>query len=53
MREKVIEMIPWVTYAHPNASHGDELFQDAVDVALVELTKNVRALAPCDDSSPM
>lgn len=45
MREKVIEMIPLVTYAHPNASFGELGFEDAVDVALMELTKHVNTLA--------
>jgi len=46
MREKVVEMIPWVTYAHPNASHEELGFHDAVDIALEELTRRVRSLAP-------
>ncbi|XP_008798428.2 probable xyloglucan galactosyltransferase GT17 [Phoenix dactylifera] len=43
MRETVIDMIPRVTYAHPNASRSALGFRDAVDVALVELTKHVRS----------
>lgn len=46
MRERVVEMIPRVTYAHPNASWKELGFRDAVDVALVELTKIVRRFAP-------
>lgn len=40
MREKVVELIPRVTYAHPNAT--DLGFDDAVDVALASLAKHVR-----------
>ncbi|KAJ3683689.1 hypothetical protein LUZ60_013916 [Juncus effusus] len=39
MREMVIRMIPRVTYAHPNATQTEVGFRDAVDVALIELTK--------------
>ncbi|KAK9949611.1 hypothetical protein M0R45_005128 [Rubus argutus] len=39
MREKVIEMIPSLTYAHPNASGIG--FRDAVDVALASLANHV------------
>lgn len=39
MREKVIEMIPSLTYAHPNASGIG--FKDAVDVALASLANHV------------
>lgn len=40
MRATVIDMIPRITYAHPNAS--DVGFKDAVDVALEQLLKRVR-----------
>ncbi|KAG0458075.1 hypothetical protein HPP92_023232 [Vanilla planifolia] len=43
LRARVVDMIPRVTYAHPNASRRDLGFRDAVDVALVELTKFVRS----------
>ncbi|KAJ4764516.1 Xyloglucan galactosyltransferase KATAMARI [Rhynchospora pubera] len=39
MREVVIRMIPQVTYMHPKANSNEVNFRDAVDVALVELTK--------------
>ncbi|KAF3322769.1 xyloglucan galactosyltransferase KATAMARI1 [Carex littledalei] len=42
MREVVIGMIPRVTYTYPNATRADIGFRDAVDTALVELTKWVR-----------
>ncbi|KAF7827531.1 putative xyloglucan galactosyltransferase GT17 [Senna tora] len=41
MREVVINMIPRLTYAHPNAT--DVGFKDAVDVALVHLSRVVQA----------
>ncbi|XP_028752622.1 probable xyloglucan galactosyltransferase GT17 [Neltuma alba] len=41
MRETAIKMIPRLTYAHPNAS--DVGFKDAVDVALVQLSRIVQA----------
>ncbi|KAL5556027.1 hypothetical protein UlMin_038263 [Ulmus minor] len=40
MRENVINLIPRLTYAHPNAS--DVGFLDAVDVALAALDEHVR-----------
>ncbi|KAL6227768.1 hypothetical protein ACLB2K_001725 [Fragaria x ananassa] len=42
MREKVIEMIPSLTYAHPNASGLG--FKDAVDVVLASLANHVNNL---------
>ncbi|KAJ4753604.1 Xyloglucan galactosyltransferase KATAMARI1 [Rhynchospora pubera] len=45
MREVVIEMIPRVTYVHPNASRDEIRFWDVVDVALAELTKQVKLAA--------
>lgn len=42
MREVVIGMIPQVTYVHPGATRAEIGFRDAVDTALVELTKRVR-----------
>ncbi|MBA0855365.1 hypothetical protein Goshw_012623 [Gossypium schwendimanii] len=42
MRATVIDMIPRLTYAHPNASHSDLGFEDAVDVALQALAQHVR-----------
>ncbi|XP_061346993.1 probable xyloglucan galactosyltransferase GT17 [Gastrolobium bilobum] len=44
MREVVINLIPRITYAHPNASGGggDVGFKDAVDVALHGLSLLVR-----------
>ncbi|KAK9282862.1 hypothetical protein L1049_011086 [Liquidambar formosana] len=41
MHGKVIDMIPTITYAHPNKSHSQ--FRDAVDVALVALSKHVES----------
>ncbi|KAJ9183055.1 hypothetical protein P3X46_006971 [Hevea brasiliensis] len=41
MRRKIIEMMPRITYAHPNSS--DVGFADAVDVALEALLKNARS----------
>ncbi|KAJ4817411.1 Xyloglucan galactosyltransferase KATAMARI1-like protein [Rhynchospora pubera] len=49
MREVVIWMIPRVTYAHPSANWAEIGFRDAVDTALVELTKRVRHIK--DNSS--
>ncbi|KAK9181965.1 hypothetical protein WN944_025106 [Citrus x changshan-huyou] len=43
MRNKVIDLIPRVTYKHPNASDDGE-FEDAVDVALAALANHVRSL---------
>ncbi|XP_042431279.1 probable xyloglucan galactosyltransferase GT17 [Zingiber officinale] len=43
MRETVIELIPNVTYAHPDSSATQLGFQDVVDTALIELTKRVRS----------
>lgn len=48
MREVVINMIPRLTYAHPNAS--DVGFKDAVDVALVHLSSLVQAKVNVDQS---
>ncbi|KAI4357075.1 hypothetical protein L6164_001046 [Bauhinia variegata] len=39
--EKMITLIPRITYAHPNVS--DAGFKDAVDVALIQLSKLVHA----------
>ncbi|KAG6675252.1 hypothetical protein I3843_15G087500 [Carya illinoinensis] len=39
MQDRLIEMIPRLTYAHPNASGFG--FRDAVDVALAALSKHV------------
>jgi xyloglucan galactosyltransferase MUR3 len=39
MRKIVIGMIPQVTYGHPNATWTEVGFRDAVDTALVKLTK--------------
>ncbi|KAH7685831.1 Exostosin-like protein [Dioscorea alata] len=42
MRIQIIDLIPSMTYAHPDVVHGDEVgFRDAVDVALVELNRLV------------
>ncbi|XP_058103625.1 probable xyloglucan galactosyltransferase GT17 [Magnolia sinica] len=41
MRNNVIDLIPAVTYAHPNATGTG--FRDAVDVALEQLLKHVRS----------
>ncbi|XP_074591186.1 putative xyloglucan galactosyltransferase GT17 [Curcuma longa] len=43
MRETVIELIPKVTYAHPDSSATQLGFHDVVDMALIELTKRVRS----------
>ncbi|CAL9144795.1 probable xyloglucan galactosyltransferase GT17 [Musa acuminata AAA Group] len=43
MRETVIALIPRMTYAHPEANRSELGFHDAVDVALVGLTKRIRA----------
>ncbi|KAI4357076.1 hypothetical protein L6164_001047 [Bauhinia variegata] len=40
MRDVMINLIPRITYAHPNAS--DAGFKDAVDVALIQLSKLVQ-----------
>ncbi|KAK8530106.1 hypothetical protein V6N13_102982 [Hibiscus sabdariffa] len=42
MRATVIDMIPRLTYAHPNASNSDLGFEDAVDVALEALARDAR-----------
>ncbi|KAM0971251.1 hypothetical protein ACFX13_019466 [Malus domestica] len=42
MREKLIELIPSLTYAHPNATNLG--FGDAVDVALASLAKHVQKI---------
>ncbi|PQP95565.1 putative xyloglucan galactosyltransferase GT17 [Prunus yedoensis var. nudiflora] len=39
MREKLVDLIPSLTYAHPNAT--DVGFGDAVDVALASLANHV------------
>ncbi|CAL9044230.1 probable xyloglucan galactosyltransferase GT17 [Musa acuminata AAA Group] len=44
MREVVIGLIPRMTYAHPDANRSQLGFRDAVDVALVELTRRVRSI---------
>ncbi|KAG9448060.1 hypothetical protein H6P81_014188 [Aristolochia fimbriata] len=41
MRKTLIDLIPSVTYAHPNATELG--FKDAVDVALEQLLKHVRS----------
>ncbi|KAK9275793.1 hypothetical protein L1049_023062 [Liquidambar formosana] len=41
MRSTVIDLIPTITYVHPNASHYR--FRDAVDVALQALSKHVQS----------
>ncbi|XVE94220.1 hypothetical protein REPUB_Repub01dG0263000 [Reevesia pubescens] len=41
MRATVIDMIPRLTYAHPNASNSDLGFEDVVDVALEALAQHV------------
>ncbi|WOK98581.1 putative xyloglucan galactosyltransferase GT17 [Canna indica] len=41
MREEVIRLIPRLTYAHPDATRSELGFRDAIDVALVELTKRI------------
>ncbi|KAM0946048.1 putative exostosin [Dioscorea sansibarensis] len=44
MRIQIIDLIPTMTYAHPDVVHSDEVgFRDAVDVALVELNRLVRS----------
>ncbi|KAI4357068.1 hypothetical protein L6164_001041 [Bauhinia variegata] len=40
MRDVMINLIPRITYAHPNAS--DAGFKDAVDVALIQLSRLVQ-----------
>ncbi|KAM1068331.1 hypothetical protein ACFX2A_000309 [Malus domestica] len=42
MREKLIDLIPSLTYAHPNGTNFG--FGDAVDVALVSLAKHVNII---------
>lgn len=42
MREKLIDLIPSLTYAHPNGTNIG--FGDAVDVALVSLAKHVSTI---------
>ncbi|XP_068314603.1 probable xyloglucan galactosyltransferase GT17 [Pyrus communis] len=42
MREKLIDLIPSLTYAHPNGTNIG--FGDAVDVALVSLAKHVNTI---------
>jgi xyloglucan galactosyltransferase MUR3 len=46
MREAVIAMIPQVTYAYPSpsATQAEIGFHDAVDTALIELTKRVQRI---------
>ncbi|GAV90472.1 Exostosin domain-containing protein [Cephalotus follicularis] len=41
MRSAVIDLIPKLTYAHPNATHLG--FQDAVDVSIAALVKHVNS----------
>lgn len=41
LRSKVIELIPRLTYAHPNATNLG--FKDAVDVALEQLARHIRS----------
>ncbi|OWM66937.1 probable xyloglucan galactosyltransferase GT17 [Punica granatum] len=41
MRSKVVELIPRLTYAHPNATNLG--FKDAVDVALETLARHVKS----------
>lgn len=41
MRETIVDLIPSLTYAHPNATNYD--LPDAVDVALEALAKQARA----------
>lgn len=41
MRSKVIELIPRLTYAHPNATNLG--FKDAVDIALEQLARHVKS----------
>ena len=43
MRKKVIDLIPRVTYKHPNASDDGE-FEDAVDVAVAALANHVQSV---------
>lgn len=51
MRERVVKLIPKVTYKHPNAT--DFEFKDAVDVAIAALSKRVSSLmnVAADDMS--
>ena len=42
MQATVIDMIPRLTYAHPNASSSDLGFEDVVDVALEALAQHAR-----------
>ena len=51
MREVVIGMIPQVTYGHPNATWAEVGFRDAVDTALVELTKRAQHIKDSTDAS--
>ncbi|KAI3935410.1 hypothetical protein MKW98_027550 [Papaver atlanticum] len=47
MRSAVIEMIPRITYIHPNATSGkDKNYPDAVDIALDQLSKHVMMINP-------
>ncbi|ERN20551.1 hypothetical protein AMTR_s00068p00206630 [Amborella trichopoda] len=49
MRSTVIDLIPRITYARPDA--GDPGFQDAIDVVLSRLARRVRAeLGPSQES---
>ncbi|XP_017970783.1 PREDICTED: probable xyloglucan galactosyltransferase GT17 [Theobroma cacao] len=50
MRATVIDMIPRLTYAHPNASSTDLGFEDAVDVALEALAHHVRTKIQDDNA---
>ena len=51
MRGVVIGMIPQVTYGHPNATWAEVGFHDAVDTALVGLTKLARHIKDGTDGS--
>ncbi|XP_068666057.1 probable xyloglucan galactosyltransferase GT17 [Aristolochia californica] len=44
MRKTLINLIPSITYTHPNATEIE--FKDAVDVALEQLVKHVRSNLP-------
>jgi xyloglucan galactosyltransferase MUR3 len=44
MRKVVRGMIPQVTYGHPNATWTEVGFRDAVDTALLKLTKHARQI---------
>ncbi|XP_044467976.1 LOW QUALITY PROTEIN: probable xyloglucan galactosyltransferase GT17 [Mangifera indica] len=44
LRNKVIDLIPRVTYKHPNASDDEAEFEDAVDVTIAALAKKVQKI---------